>query len=117
MNEITKQKIRSKEKSQEVANKITPIFELVKELNDEDIEYLKDTMNLVEEENEKLMAVGGILVSYNKADAQRKSGILAINRIRGLLLIWGAIKGKEKVINEFIKEEVAQKEIEKMFGL
>ena len=33
-------KIRSKEKSQEVADKITPIFDLIVELTDEDIDYL-----------------------------------------------------------------------------
>ena len=35
--------IRTKEKSQEIADKITPIFEVIEQLTEEDIEYLKDT--------------------------------------------------------------------------
>ena len=42
-----KEVARSKEKAQEVADKITPIFSLIEELNDEDIEYLKDTTKII----------------------------------------------------------------------
>jgi hypothetical protein len=108
---------RTKEKAQEVANKMTPIFELVALLSEEDIEYLKDTAKLIEDENSRLQSIAGILVPLNKANAKEKSGELAINRIQGLLLIWGAIKGREKVVADFIKEETAGREIEKMFGL
>jgi len=110
-------KIRSKEKSQEVADKITPIFDLIVELTDEDIDYLKETAKMIEEENSKLSAVAGVMVDYDKAEAKEKAGELGISRIQGLILIWSAIKGLEGVRQKLLKAQIAQKSIDQMFNL
>ena len=61
----------TKKEAQKVADKITPIFELILDLTDRDIEILRETKKGIREEVSKLSAVAGILVDLNKSDDWR----------------------------------------------
>lgn len=108
---------RSREQAQIVADKITPIFHQIEFLTDEDIEYLKDTARLIENENSTRSAVAGILIPLEKADAANSLGTLALERITGLVLIWSAIRSKPAVVEEYYEKAIQAKAIEKMFGV
>lgn len=108
---------RTKEKAQEVADKITPIFGVIELLSEEDIEYLKDTAKQIREENSKREAVAGILIDLDKADTQNALGQQATERITGLILIWSAIHSKKDIMKEYHRKAMQTREIEQMFGL
>ena len=108
---------RSREKAEIVANKITPIFEVIGLLTEEDIDYLKDTARQMQEEKSTRDAVAGILVPLEKADMASALADQATDRITGLVLIWAAMKRQPEIINKYREKAMQSREIEKMFGL
>jgi len=108
---------RSKEKAQGVADKVTPIFDLVGELTSEDIDYLEETSNLIQKDIVNLEAVAGVLVSLDKAEAKIIAGKAGIDRIEGIKLIWEALKKREEALKDFVTKKDMQKDIEKLFNL
>ena len=57
------------------------------------------------------------MVDYDRADAKEKTGKMAVYRIDGLILIWSAIKGRKEIGEKLVEAQVAQHNIDKMFGL
>lgn len=108
---------RSLENSQLVADKMTPIFDLIKELTEDEIEYLKETALTIEEENSTRMAVAGTLIPLEKAEVMNELGGQAMERITGIILIWSAIQEQPKIMRRYMEKAREARAIEQMFGL
>jgi len=107
----------SKKKAGEIAKKLDDIFDLVDLLSEEDIDYLRDVKDEIQDANSSLQAVGGILTPLNQSTVKIKMGKQAMNRIDGLIMIIDAIGSNKKIKEDYVKEEMAQKNINNMFGL
>ena len=92
----------NKKKSEEIAAKVTGIFNLIENSLDEtDIEYLKATRKQIRDETGKLESVAGILVPLEKAQAKEKLGKQAVKRIDGIIAIWEAVKETPKIQSDY----------------
>ena len=112
-----KEVVRTREKAQEVADKITPIFQVIGLLSAEDIEYLKDTAKIIRQEVRSRAAVAGILIPLEKSEMAAATGEQAVDRITGLILIWSAIRRLPEIEREYRRVAEQSAAIEKMFGL
>ena len=107
----------NKKMAQKVADKITKMFDLLKELTEEDIKYLKATKAKLNKDMGTLQAAAGILIPLNKADLKERLAKQAIDRIDGILLIWEAIDSRQEAVDEFVSKEQDQRNIESLFNL
>lgn len=108
---------RTNKRAEEVVAKISPIFDMVNILNEEDIDYLQDTARIIEQENSKRQAVAGILIPLEKAEAKNALGDQAIERITGLILIWSALKKHPEIMRAYYEKARKAKEIEEIFDI
>lgn len=100
-----------------VADKITMIFNFVGMLTEEDVSYLKEISKDLLNQSSKLRAVQGVMVDYDKAEAQMKWNNQAKQRINGILAIRDAIIKTEEIEIDKIKSTATKTKIEEMFGL
>jgi hypothetical protein len=107
---------RTQQQAELVAHKLTHIFEAVEHITDEDVEYLKDTMQIMRDEQSKQQALG-MMFDPTKAEAMIRLGKQAANRIQGVLMIREALDETWQANIDYAKGRVAEQKMKEAFGL
>jgi hypothetical protein len=107
---------RTKQKAELVAQKLTRIFEVIEHITNEDVEYLKNTIEIIHDERGKQQALG-VMFDPSKAEAMIRQGKQAENRIKGVLMIREALDETWQANIDYAKGRIVEQRMKESFGL
>lgn len=107
----------TKEKSQEIADKLTSVFNAVAILTDEDLAYLLEVENGIELDISKFEAGMGVLFDYHKAEMKIRLANESLKRLQGVRLIHSAMGEYWKINLDYAVKEKQKTDFEKSVGL
>jgi hypothetical protein len=107
---------RTKQQAEVVAQKLTRIFEAVESITDEDVKYLGETIQIIQDDRGKQQALG-MMFDPTKAQAMIRLGEQAENRIKGVLMIREALDETWQTNMDYAKGRIAEEKTKETFGL
>jgi len=107
---------KSKERT---ASKLYRVWEALEEFDEEDKKNLRELIKKLKKQNEELSSVKGFFVDLDRAEHKIEKNKLIMKRARALLTLLNNPYGEKdlEIDIEFLKKEIQQEKINKMFGL